>query len=96
MGPTGEDARDMPTPELGRKKRGRPQKISEVRKEAATKKKASGGTNREAAALLYDAKYPTAQQVKNVPAILRNYNSKRSGSLVLPRKTSPKPSNSRG
>jgi len=55
------------------KRRGRPVIIPEERKQAAVECKANGGTNRDAAKLIYDTRYPTPQQVKNVPAILRNY-----------------------
>ena len=47
-------------------KRGRPQTIPDELKAAAAALKASGGSNREAAAKLYSTKYPTSQQVKNV------------------------------
>jgi len=58
---------------LGEKKRGRPQTIPVERKIAAAKVKASGGTNKDAAAVLYQTNYPTDQQKKNVPAILRHH-----------------------
>jgi hypothetical protein len=57
-------------------KRGRPQKIPDERKAAAVAKKASGGTNRDAAILIYDTHRPTDRQVKNVPSILRSYKKK--------------------
>ena len=80
------------------KKRGRPQKIADEKKTAALQLKASGGTNKEAAALLYDAKYPTPQQTKNVPAILRHHKlkSKQSSSPAERRKASPPSRKSRG
>jgi hypothetical protein len=80
------------------KKRGRPQTISDEKKTAALQLKESGGTNRQAAALLYGTKYPTSQQTKNVPAILRHHKlkSKQSGSPANGRKASPTPRRSRG
>jgi len=45
-------------------------------KAAAAAAKASGGTNRKAAEIIYKTKYPTPQEVKNVPSILRNYRAK--------------------
>jgi hypothetical protein len=52
-----------------RKKRGRPAEISdELKKEALG---AKGGAAR--AKILYQTRYPTPQQVKNVPSILRHY-----------------------
>jgi hypothetical protein len=51
--------------------RGRPAKIAAELKEQARKVKANGGTNRDAAAMLYGVKYPTPQQVKNVCSLLR-------------------------
>jgi hypothetical protein len=57
-------------------KRGRPQKIPDERKAAALKAKETGGSNREAAAKIYDTKYPDSQQVKNVPRILQHYQQK--------------------
>jgi hypothetical protein len=56
-----------------KKKRGRHQVIPDERKKAAAELKAAGGTNREAAVALYGIKYPSPQQVKNVPAILKHY-----------------------
>jgi hypothetical protein len=70
--------------------RGRPETISHEKKTAAALLKASGGTNREAAAVIYGTRYPTAQQTKNVPAILKHHKRKESGLPVKPRKGSPK------
>jgi len=68
----------------GQKRRGRPIIIPDERKQAAIECKANGGTNRDAAMLIYDSRYPTLQQVKNVPAILRNHlhSSKRCNSTA--------------
>lgn len=52
-----------------RKKRGRPTEIPDERKRRALA--ARGGKAR--AKILYQTSYPTPQQVKNVPAILRHY-----------------------
>jgi hypothetical protein len=57
----------------GRAKRGRPQIIPDTWKAEAVALKASGGSNKDAAAKLYGCKYPSAQQVRNVPSILRHY-----------------------
>jgi hypothetical protein len=86
------------TPPPGRRKRGRPQTKSDSKKTEAARLKASGGTNRQAAALIYDTQYPTTQQVKNVPSILRHFHQKstQSGSPVKPREASPKPRKTRG
>ncbi len=62
--------------EAAKAKRGRPPTIPEERKTAAAKLKANGGTNREAAMEIYGSRYPDAQQVKNVPSILRNHQRK--------------------
>jgi hypothetical protein len=56
-----------------RKKRGRPTKISDERKQRAL---AVQGVKARAQ-ILYGCKYPTSQQKKNVFAILKNYRSKR-------------------
>ena len=48
---------------------GRPTQISDDRKRRALS--AKGGKAR--AQIIYDTKYPTAQQIKNVPSILRHY-----------------------
>lgn len=78
------------------KKRGRPQMIPDARKVAAAKLKADGGTNQQAAAVIYDIKYPSPQQVKNVPAILRAYQQKISKQASSSIRTSPKPNKIRG
>jgi hypothetical protein len=72
------------------RKRGRPQKISDELKTKAQARKHSGGTNREAAAILYETKRPTPQQVKNVSSILREYGKKESRQLDSSIKASPK------
>jgi hypothetical protein len=56
-----------------KRKRGRPQKIPDERKKAAADLKASGASNDEAAAAIYNVRYPTSQQKKNVSAILKHY-----------------------
>ena len=61
---------------VGKGKRGRPQTIPDERKTKAAEVKASGGTNKQAAAEIYNTKYPTDQQKKNVPAILRHHQRK--------------------
>lgn len=87
-----------PTPQPVDKKRGRPQTISNEKKAAAAELKANGGTNRQVAALIYNTTYPTDQQKKNVPAILKHYRKKaeQSGSHARSRKASPKPRKTRG
>ena len=59
-----------------KKKRGRPQIIPDERKTAARGKKLEGGSNLDAAKLLYDKLYPTPQEVKNVPSILNHFETK--------------------
>jgi hypothetical protein len=56
-----------------RKARGRPTEISDELKEKALQIK--GG--KERAKILYQTRYPTVQQVKNVPTILRHFSRKR-------------------
>ena len=90
------DGTTKPTAQPNHKKRGRPQTLSNERKTEAAKLKASGGTNKQVAAVIYGTKYPTAQQVKNVTAILKYHLSKQSGSTSLHRKTSPKRPKSKG
>jgi hypothetical protein len=87
-----------PTPQLINRKRGRPQTISDERKAAASALKARGGTNRDAAAVIYEKKYPTPQETKNVSAILRNYRRKAESPLssVHSGKPSPNPRKNRG
>jgi hypothetical protein len=87
-----------PNEQPTKRKRGRPQEIADEKKVAAEKLKAAGGTNKDAAALLYDTKYPTNQQKKNVPSILRHHlqKSKPSGTAGKSRKASPKPNKGRG
>src|ERR1041385_1507530 len=70
------EARHAMPQKIGKKKRGRPPTISEERKAAALQAKTDGGTNRDAAKLIYGTRYPTPQQVKNVPAILRHHKLK--------------------
>lgn len=60
----------------GTKKRGRPQTIPDERKQAALAQKREGGTNRDAAKALYGVRFPTPQQVRNVPSILRYHEGK--------------------
>ncbi len=59
---------EMTTP----RKRGRPP-IADELKIKALEAKANGGSNRDAAKELYSTRYPTPQQVKNVPTILRHF-----------------------
>jgi hypothetical protein len=61
---------------VSRKRRGAPQQISDHQKAAARQKKLDGGTNRDAAIVLYGTQYPTIQQEKNVPAHLRYFERK--------------------
>jgi hypothetical protein len=84
--------------EVVKKKRGRPQTITDEKKASALRLKESGGTNKQAAALLYGKKYPTPQQTKNVPAILRHHKLKlkQSSSPAERRKASPMPRKTRG
>ena len=56
-----------------RRARGRPTEISDELKERALQIK--GG--KERAKILYQTRYPTVQQVKNVPTILKHFNRKR-------------------
>lgn len=78
-----------PEPTTTGRKRGRPQTIPDERKVRAAALKASGGTNSAVAAVLYDKKFPTPQEVKNVHSHLRAFSKKlkRPGSSV---QTSPK------
>src|ERR1035441_3929867 len=62
---------DRPTSE--RRGPGRPAKFPEERKRQALEYKLAGGTNSQCAKLLYQTKRPSAQQVRNIPSILRNY-----------------------
>ena len=78
------------------RKRGRPQTIPDERKAAAAERKASGGSNSEAAALIYDVKYPSPQQVKNVPAILKAFQKKILRQSGSPIRTAPKPRKIKG
>lgn len=55
------------------RKRGRPAKIDKATKDAALGVKARGGTGREIAKILYKTTYPSSQQVKNAPNILKHY-----------------------
>lgn len=55
------------------RKRGRPAEIDTVTKEAALAVKARGGTGKEIAKVLYKTPYPSIQQVKNAPNILKHY-----------------------
>lgn len=79
-----------------KKTRGRPQTLSDEKKTEAARLKASGGTNKEAAAVIYGTKYPTSQQTKNVPAILKHHQRKESGSQVKPRNASTKHRKTKG
>jgi hypothetical protein len=79
------------------RKRGRPQTISDAKKTEAAELKASGGTNKQAAAVLYDTKQPSDRQRRNVPAILKHdrQKSKQSGLPSTPGDP-PKPRETRG
>lgn len=65
-----------PEPTTTGRKRGRPQTIPDERKVKAVALKASGGTNSAVAAVLYDKRFPTPQEVKNVPSHLRAFSKK--------------------
>ena len=56
-----------------RKSPGRPTTISIEQKRLALAAKKEGKTNKECAQILYDIRYPTQQQVKNVTSILRHF-----------------------
>jgi len=58
------------------KRRGRPQTISDEKKRAAQAVKDGGGTNMDAAKVLYNEKRPSPQHVKNVPTILKHFKKK--------------------
>jgi hypothetical protein len=62
------------------KKRGRPAKIALGKKQSALAARKNGRTWREVAKILYGTHYPTAQQVKNAPNVLKHYER----SLVQP------------
>ena len=82
-----------------KKKRGRPPEIPDERKEHAMKEKDAKGTNRDAAKIIYEVLYPTPQQVKNVPSILRQYRAKVAKSISPAQNTrapSRKPNKTRG
>ena len=66
-------------PAESKRKRGRPVKIPATTKDAALGVLKAGGSYKDAAAKLYDTKYPTSQQVKNVSSILRHYKKTSSG-----------------
>jgi hypothetical protein len=85
-------AAEGPTTAAIRKKpRGRPQTIPDELKAKAAELKKSGGTNRQAAAKIYNTRHPTQQQVRNVSSILRNYVAKVEKQL-RPGPKRPKPS----
>jgi hypothetical protein len=63
---------------------------------AAAKKKESGGSNRDAAVLIYNTKFPLPQQVKNVPAHLKAYRKKLSKQVAPASRSAQKPRKSRG
>ena len=58
-----------------RPRRGRPP-LPEELKRAAITLRAAGGSNREAACIVYETKRPTAIQVKDVSSVLRQYKAK--------------------
>jgi hypothetical protein len=78
------------------KRRGRPQTIPNSTKAEALKIKMQGGTNRDAAKKLYDTKYPTTQQVKNVCSILRYYTKGRPAGRVQETQDSGAPTRNPG
>jgi hypothetical protein len=78
-----------------KRKRGRRPTISDENKERAAKIKASGGTNKDAAAVLYGTRYPSLQQTKNVSSILRHH-KKKSKTPVKPAAPSRKPNKMKG
>jgi hypothetical protein len=61
-----------------RKKRGRPPRIPDDRKEQAQRAKTKGKSNRKCAEILYGTKHVTDRQVRNVPSILKHYAKKHS------------------
>lgn len=61
------------TAALKPKPRGRPQTIPDDLKDEALKAKDGGGTNRDAAKIIYQTNRPSPQQVKNVSTILREH-----------------------
>jgi hypothetical protein len=63
------EKREPPVP----RKRGRPAEIDSAIKDAALAVKARGGTGRDIARVLYGKHYPSSQQVKNAPNILKHY-----------------------
>lgn len=72
----GEQRTDLAeSPTVGRK-RGRPQSLPNEQKAKAQAVKDSGGSNRDAAAVLYRTRRPSDQQVKNIPSILRHHRKK--------------------
>ncbi len=81
-----------------KQKRGRPQVITDEKKAKACNLKESGGTNKEAAAVLYDTKHPSDQQKKNVSTILRHYRQKlkQSDSAAKRTEASPRPNKTKG
>jgi hypothetical protein len=85
-----------PTDEGKARRQGRPQTIPDERKQAAALVKESGGSNRDAAARIYATKYPTPQQVKNVPSILRAHKKKASKQAGDSSQLAPKARKSKG
>ncbi|MFN0167205.1 MAG: hypothetical protein ACKV22_12320 [Bryobacteraceae bacterium] len=55
------------------RQRGKPSRFPAELKERALKVRMAGGSNSEAARILYATSRPTAQQVKNISAILKYY-----------------------
>lgn len=93
------DSSDTPRPQPGTRRRGRPQTLPDEKKAAALEAKNAGGSNRDAAAILYATKHPSPQQVKNVSTLLRIYAAKvnRPNSTRHElRKPSRKPNENRG
>lgn len=93
-----EDESDSSAPNAVKKKRGRPQLIPDERKIAAAELKAAGGTNREAAVLIYGKKYPSPQETKNVSTILKHYLKKSGppGSSANSSRSAAKPRKNKG
>lgn len=68
-------ARESPNAKKKRP-RGRPTTIPVALKKKAAKKKADGGTNKDAAKILYVTKHPSPRQVKDANKIIKAHNDK--------------------
>ena len=67
-----------------RRKRGRPSRIPDERKEQALAAKRAGASNREVARILYGVKHPSPSQIRAVPAILHNYERRKAARAQSP------------